>query len=119
MVPELKNLTYEERLRELKLPSLTHRRRRGDMIYAYKLITGKMNINKEDFLKISQLTTRGHQFKIYKEYANKLSRVTTFSKRIVEDWNALPPEIVKSKSILIFKMKIDEYWGDAMHDIPF
>ena len=89
------------------------------MIYAYKLITRKMNINKEDFLKISLLTTRGHQFKIYKEYASKLPRVTTFSKRIVEDWNALSSEIVKSKSILTFKKKIDEYWGDAMYDIPF
>ena len=119
MIPELKNLTYEERLRELQLPSLKHRRRRGDMIYAYKLITGQMNINKEDFLEISQLTTRGHHFKIYKRYASKLPRVRTFSNRIVEDWNALPPEIVKSKSIISFKSKLDEYWGDAMYDTPF
>ena len=119
LVPELKHLTYEERLRELQLPSLKHRRRRGDMIYAYKLITGQMNINKEDFLEISQLTTRGHHFKIYKQYASKLPRVRTFSNRIVDDWNALPPEIVKSKSIISFKNKLDEYWGDAMYDTPF
>ena len=88
------------------------------MIDAYKLIIG-MNINKEDFLKIYLLTTRGYQFKIYKEYPSKLPRVTTFSKRIVQDWNALPPEIVKSKLILTFKKKMDEYWGDVMYNIPF
>ena len=78
-----------------------------------------MNINKDNFLKISSLTTRGHQFKIYKEHASKLSRINTFSKRIVENWNALPSEIVKSKSILTFKTKMDEYWGEAMYDKPF
>ena len=66
LVPELKNLSYEERLRELHLPSLAHRRRRGDMIVTYRLMTGQMNINKDNFLKISSLTTRGHQFKITK-----------------------------------------------------
>ena len=49
MVPRLKDLTYEERLQALNLPSLSHRRRRGDMIYAYKLITGKINMDKDDF----------------------------------------------------------------------
>ena len=57
---------------------------------------------------------KGHQFKIYEEHASKLRRVTTLSKRIVDDWNALPPEIVKSKSILTFKNKMDAYWGDVM-----
>ena len=32
MIPELKCLPYEDRLQTLKLPSLMHRRRRGDMI---------------------------------------------------------------------------------------
>ena len=32
IVPEIKNLSYEERLRELKLPTLEYRRRRGDLI---------------------------------------------------------------------------------------
>ena len=33
LVPLLKYFTYEERLRTLDIPSLAHRRRRGDMIY--------------------------------------------------------------------------------------
>ena len=63
-LPLLRDLTYEERLRALNLPSLAHRRRRGDMIYTYKILTGKMNMHK--------LTTRGYQYKIYKEHATKL-----------------------------------------------
>ena len=39
LIPALKNNTYKERLSHLKLPSLAHRRRRGDMIYTYKIIS--------------------------------------------------------------------------------
>ena len=41
LIRELRHMEYKDRLRELQLPSLSYRRRRGDMIYAYKLITGK------------------------------------------------------------------------------
>ena len=119
LVPCLKNKTYEERLHELKLPSLVHRRRRGDMIYAYKLITGKMNIRKEDFFQMSHLTTRGHQHKIYKRHASKLPRINTFSHRIVNDWNELPAEIVEASSVNSFKNKLDQYWNNKVYDTPF
>ena len=40
MIPSLKGLSYEERLRALNLPSLEHRRRRGDMLQVYKILNG-------------------------------------------------------------------------------
>ena len=40
MVPELKNMTYEERLKALNVPTLTYRRLRGDMITVYKIMKG-------------------------------------------------------------------------------
>ena len=39
LIGSIKDLTYSERLEQLKLPSLQHRRRRGDMIETYKYIT--------------------------------------------------------------------------------
>ena len=38
LVPELKNKTYQERLKILELPTLVYRRLRGDMIETYKII---------------------------------------------------------------------------------
>ena len=67
LVHNLRNLPYEERLRKLKIPSLEHRRRRGDMIIAYKLFTGNMNIDKCIFFQLSNLTSRG--LKIFKQQA--------------------------------------------------
>ena len=40
MVPEMRELTYEERLKEIKLPTLEERRERGDLITIYKLVNG-------------------------------------------------------------------------------
>ena len=119
LVPRIKHYTYEERLRELHLPSLLHRRRRGDMIFAYKLVTGRLNINKDDFFRISHLTTRGHKQKTYKEHATKLPRINTFSNRIVKDWNDLTSQIVESSSINSFKNNLDNHWKNEIYATPF
>ena len=50
LVPEMKNLNYEERLRKLKLSTLGYRRVRGDMIEMYKIINKGNN-------KITELRT--------------------------------------------------------------
>ena len=40
MIPELKNLNYEDRLKHMAWPSLEYRRKRGDMIEVYKYLHG-------------------------------------------------------------------------------
>ena len=45
MIPNFRNLSYDLRLRHLNLPSLHHRRRRGDMVMAYNIMTGKVRID--------------------------------------------------------------------------
>jgi hypothetical protein len=44
LVTAIKDLTYENRLRALKLPSLVYPRRRGDMIQMYKLMNGLIRV---------------------------------------------------------------------------
>ena len=39
LVPELKQLSYPDRLKKLNLPTLAYRRARGDMIQVYKILT--------------------------------------------------------------------------------
>jgi len=40
MVKQLKNHSYEDRLKVLNLPTLKYRRLRGDMIQVYYIISG-------------------------------------------------------------------------------
>ena len=47
MVSDLRGATYEERLKDVGLTSLRERRRRGDMIETFKIMTGLTNVRKE------------------------------------------------------------------------
>ena len=52
LIPRLKDLTYIDRLKTLKLPTLAHRRRRGDMIQTFKTIHSIEDIPSEIFFTI-------------------------------------------------------------------
>ena len=46
IIPDLKHLPYEERLRILKLPTLKFRRLRGGLINVYKILTNEKSSSK-------------------------------------------------------------------------
>ena len=77
-------LSYEERLRELDLPSLEFRRIRGDMIETFKILTNIYDpITTKDLFTVNKASTRSHSLKILKPRFNTnnfkyfLARVTT------------------------------------------
>ena len=78
-----------------------------------------MNMNKDEFFKLSQQTARGHPLKIYKQHVTKLPRINTFSNRIINDWNGLTSEIVTATSTNSFKNKLDKHWKGRIFDSPF
>jgi hypothetical protein len=66
-IPCMADLSYSDRLRQLKLPTLAYSRVRGDMIEMYKILTGKYDPEVSDFIDtIGESATRGHAYKIYK-----------------------------------------------------
>ena len=85
LLPGLRNLPYEERLKLLKLPSLKFRRLRGDLIQVFNIMNSEeansfFNMNNQDI-------TRGHNFKIFKPQAKLDTKKYAFSHRVVEHWN--------------------------------
>ena len=118
-VSNLKQLNYSERLRKLNIPSLQHRRRRGDMIYAYKIMTEKVKIKANEIFKTTNRTLRGHDYKIQKKKATKVPSINVFSNRIVNDWNTLPREIVSATTTNAFKNELDKHWKEEMFQTPF
>lgn len=119
LVPELRNLPYCDRLKRLNLTSLVDRRRRGDLIEAYKIITGKENIKCDKFFKFSSVQcsrTRGNSLKLYKPRLNKgiLQRVNFFSNRVVNSWNALPEYVISATTVNTFKNRLDRYLQSDM-----
>ena len=105
MIHTIKDLSYEERLEYLKLPSLKYRRIRGDLIQVYKLF--KTN-NYQKFFTLSTIdNTRGHNLKVYKNHSNTNIRKHSFSNRIVNTWNSLSVHTVNAQDVDSFKKFLD------------
>ena len=108
----LHKLSYEERLRELDLPSLEFRRIRGDMIETYKILTNIYDpITTKSLLTVNKASTRSHSLKILKPRFNTNSFKYFFTNRVVNTWNSLPMDIVKAESVNSFKNRLDKHWG--------
>ena len=114
MVRSLSNLSYEDRLKELKLFKLEDRRKRGDMILVYKIMNGLVNIPKDTFFTPStvdhQMELRRHnqKLKLTKPPRTQI-RNNVFSERSIIPWNTLPAHVVSSKTLDLFKGNYDKY----------
>ena len=69
MIPELRDLSYEERLKECGLTILETRRLRGDQIEVFKILNGYENIDRNMFFSLKKDSrTRGHEVKLVKDH---------------------------------------------------
>jgi ribonuclease P/MRP protein subunit RPP40 len=116
-IPCMKNLSYQDRLKKLQLPTLEFRRWRGDLIETYKTFN-HYSTNPLAFFQMSDTVTRGHTYKIAKKYSRTDIRKYTFSNRIIESWNALPENVINANSVNSFKNRLDKILNNhpAMYD---
>ena len=113
MISNISHLSYENRLRHLKLDSLAFRRRRSDMIQVYRIIHKIDNINFTDFFQFNvESATLGHSLKLKKPRINNNLRQNAFAIRVINDWNQLKDETVTSTSINIFKTNLAAEWDN-------
>ena len=106
----LGNYSYEERLKMLKLHSLSKRRLRGDLIEVFKMVKGLSGLNFEDFFQYAvQRNTRGHRFKLFKPRSGP-KRFVFFSQRVINVWNDLSESVVEAESLNAFKNRLDGEW---------
>ena len=102
------------------MPSLQHRRLRGDMIDTYKIVTGIYDVDKETFFKPAiELGTRGHCHKLYKQHAGSYLKQNSFGNRVVNEWNKLPRHVIEATNVNMFKNLLDTHWFDRKFDTPF
>ena len=110
------NLSYEERMEFLKLPSLEYRRFRGDLIEVYKICHNLYDpITTKSLLTLNNSNTRNHNYKIVKPRVNSTQFLRFFTNRVVNTWNNLPKEAVNAGSLNIFKNCVDKYFKELMY----
>ena len=110
LIPGLRDLTYEERLKECGLTTLETRRLRGDQIEVFKILNGYENIDSNIFFEIKESKiTRGHNYTLVKKQSRLDVRKYSFSQRTINVWNNLSTDCVQASSVNMFKNKIDKY----------
>jgi hypothetical protein len=80
------------------------RRLRLDLLFAYKILFGLLDINWSNmFVRNEQSITRGHCFKLYAKTRRIDVRQNFFCNRVVNIWNRLPAREDDFKSLKCFK----------------
>lgn len=115
MVPGLTQLSYDERLKKLNIPSLEYRRTRGAMIDVYKCMHNMYDINFIWLKKVDNSVTRGNSLKLVKQRNESNFKRNAFSQKIVNNWNSLSESTANAPSINAFKSRIDREWSDRLY----
>ena len=114
LIPGLRDLRYEERLKECGLTTLETRRLRGDQIEVFKILNGYENIDSNIFFEIKESKiTRGHNYTLVKKQSRLDVRKYSFSQRTINVWNKLSTDCVHASSVNMFKNKIDKCLAKA------
>ena len=119
----MKDLSYQQRLQEINLPSLEYRRVRGDLIEVYKIThniydqLSTKSLLTIDNKKRTRLDT--NPYRLTKPQVNKKQSLMFFTNRIVDLWNNLPLNVVNAESVNVFKNEIDNYLKTYMFSTNF
>ena len=113
------DLSYEERLQALKLPSLCYRRVRGDMIEVFKITHNFYDSQVTNSLfqfADTNTVTRSNGFKITKVTTNTSAYQHFFTNRVVNCWNSLPSHVVSVDTVNAFKNSLDRLFTAYLYD---
>ena len=117
MVEGLGHLDYTERLKALKLTTLSYRRLRGDMIEIWKHINTYSDGTRPMNFKLVQRPIRStcHPHQLYPPTAKDGHtgvQSNNFYFRVAATWNALPVDVVTAETLNSFKNRLDSHWSN-------
>jgi len=118
MIRRINDLSYEERLKHLKLPTLRYRRQRGDLIETFKILREVYDPVAIDIFSLSSHhsgkhdSTRGHKYKLFNRPHKLKQRKHFFSNRVVNVWNCLPVWLISAENVRKFEAGLDRILCD-------
>jgi hypothetical protein len=112
-VSGLKAATYQERLAELGMPSLTDRRTEADMCLTYKILGDSDAMFSEQWFEraANRRTTRmaAGTNNLVPQRGNHEYRRGFFSLRVVDTWNRLPDAVKAAPTAAAFKRQYRQH----------
>ena len=124
MLSDKRGATYEERLKNIGLTTLTERRARGDLIEVFRTMKGLNNVEKGEWfnlrdpataratrstVSISEDGPEPRNDVIFKGSVRLDARKYFFTERVASEWNALPDSVRNQKTINTFKNHYDAW----------
>ena len=120
---DVRGNTYEEKLKDAGLTTLTARRERGDAIEAFKTIKGFNQVKKEKWFEFeseeqrptrrnTEITDGGERRRSYvlrEEKARLEVRKHFFNVRAAKTWNGIPESVREKTSVNAFKNVYDKW----------
>ena len=67
-------------------------------------------VDKKKLFHIKESNTRGHRLKIFKAQRRTNIKKYSFSQRVVNVWNSLPPNVINAQNVNSFKHELDKFW---------
>ena len=114
MVTNFRGRTYEEKLAEAGMTTLEVRRRRGDLIQAYRVLRQVDEVDPQVWFSTTQTRDGATATRQNRGFMNVERGVATgeirknfWSQRVVDPWNSLPDSVKESPSLDTFKNCID------------
>ena len=113
MIPEIRNHSYHQRIQDLDLISLVQRRLLGQLIEVFKYLNeftaastrGVFDYDVND-------RTRNNGAKLIAKHFNASVAQHFYPIKITSTWNALPIEVVSSRTVNSFKNSLDKHWAE-------
>ena len=107
MIPEIRNHSYHQRIQDRDLISLVQRRLRGHLIEVLKYLNRFTTASARWLFDYDLNRTRNNGAIAQHFYPIKIT--TT--------WNALPSEVVSSRTGNSFKNSLDKYWAEKKKNL--
>ena len=130
MLSDSRGGTYEEKLQDAGLTTLTERRARGDAIETFKTLKGFNKVDKDKWFNIEQSDTRAtrrntevteegeirRENVLVEESARLEVRRNFFTVRASKQWNEIPDKVRNQSSINAFKTAYDRWKRQKKED---
>jgi len=115
MIQGMEHLSYNNRLKEVRLFSLGKRRQRrlqGEMVAAFQYLMGSYRKEwNRLFSRVCCDRTRGNGFKLKEDRFRLDIRKRSFTMR---QWNRLPRDVVGALPLETFKVRLDQALGNLI-----
>ncbi len=119
VVNGIRDLPYEERQQRHCPHSLQRRRLRADLIIAFKILRGLLDIDPNLFFHApARRGLRGKPYKALQSASPLRRRGSAFSVRAVKHWNKVPASVVTASSINVFKKRLEKVWTEVFSYLP-